>query len=254
MPFSEEPRSYADTRKRTGAEYIKFTPEYRTVLRVLNTTAQTVWKHFLPQANNGKGMGAVCPNIPGESYYVCPVELKYADLPRDSEERKSNYARKKFVVNVLDRTPYTTCKACNTVTPGKINIAANSKSCVNCQASLKGHDFAPLNKVKILESGPRLFNQSLNAIQQMQMDELGKDIDAYDITFTTQGSGRERVITAIPQDPKEIEDSAWLDAETGEAQKLFDLDLLTEPTSVEELVLMLQGATIQQLNELKGIE
>lgn len=253
MSFSEEPRSYADTRKRTGAEYLKFTPEYRTVARILNPKARTVWKHFIPQANGGRGMGAVCPNIPGESY-VCPIEIKYADLPKDNEDRKANYARRRFVVNVLDRTPHTTCKACNTLTPGKVNPASNKKTCANCGADLKGHDFAPLNKVKILESGPRLFNQNLNAIQQMQLEETGKDIVDYDITFTTQGVGRDRVITAIPQDAKELGDEAFLDSETGEPQQLFDLDLLAEPTSVEEITLMLQGATVEQLNAVRGIE
>lgn len=253
MAFSEEARSYADTRKRTGAEYVKFTPAYRTVLRILNPAAKTVWKHFISEGNNGKGMGAVCPNIPGESY-VCPVELKYAGLPKEHEERRANNARRKFMVNVLDRTPYTICKSCLTLTPGKINAAANSKVCVSCEESLKGHDFKPLNKVKILEQGPRLFNQSLNAIQQMQFEELGKDIVDYDITFTTQGIGRDRVITAIPQDPKPLEEDAFLDADTNEPQKLFDLDLLAEPSSVEEITLLLQGATIDQINLLKGVE
>jgi hypothetical protein len=253
MPFSDEARSYADTRKRTGADYVKFTPEYRTVLRILDDHARTVWKHFIPQANGGRGMGAVCPNIPGESY-ICPVELKYADLPKDNEDRKANYARRRFVVNVLDRTPYTTCKSCNTLTPGKVNAASSSKSCVNCDANLKGHDFAPLNKLKILEAGPRLFNQNLNAIQQMQMSDVGKDITEYDITFTTQGVGRDRVITAIPKDPQEISEEEFLDPDTGEAQVPFDLDLLSEPNSVEEITLMLQGATMEQLNALRGIE
>jgi hypothetical protein len=252
-PFSEEARSYADTRKRTGAEYLRFTPDYRTVARILNPNARTVWKHFIAQANGGRGMGAVCPDSPGNPK-ICPVELKYADLPKDNDDRKANYARKKFVVNVLDRTPYTTCKNCNTVTPGKVSAAASTKQCVSCGASLKGHDFHPLNKVKILESGPRLFNQNLNAIQQMQFDELGKDIVDYDLTFTTQGIGRERNITVIPQDPKPLEEDAFTDAETGEEQQLFDLELLAEPASVEEITLMLQGATVEQLNVLRGIE
>lgn len=253
MPFSDEPRTYDDTRKRSSSEYLKFTPDYRTVARVLNTNARTVWKHWIPVANAGRGMGAVCPNTaPGLN--ICPIDAQFASRPRDDEERRANAPRRKFVVNVLDRTPYTTCKHCNTETPGKKNPAGAGKVCVNCGGDLKGLDFRPLNRVKILEQGPNLFNKQLNVIEQMQKEEVGKDITEYDITFTTQGIGRDRTITALPQDPSELEEDAFLDAETGEEQKLFDLDLLAEPASVEEITLMLQGATVEQLNAVRGIE
>ena len=251
MPFSEEPRSRDETAKRTGAEYVKFTPEYRTVLRVLNPQARTVWKHFIPQANNGRGMGAVCPNVsPGLK--VCPLELSVEDLPKEAQERKDAQARRKFVVNVLDRTPYTTCGACNNPTPGKTVAGSRSKQCVNCGFDLKGSDFAPLNKVKILESGPQLFNQQLNVIEDMQLTDHNVDITGYDITFTTQGVGRERSVTAIPQDPSELPEDAF-STEEGEDQKLWDLELLAEPASAEEISLMMQGATMDQLNAVKGI-
>ena len=252
MPFSEEARSYADTRKRTGAEYVRFTPDYRVVLRMLNPKARTVWKHFISEANGGRGMGAVCPNVPGT--YICPIEAKYAHLPKEDVERRDNQARRRFVINVLDRTPYTICQACNTKTPGKVNVASGAKQCVNCGNDIKKHDFAPLNKVKILESGPKLFNQGLNVIQEMQLSELGKEITDYDIVFTTQGLGRDRSVTALPGDSKDLEPEAFLDADTGEQQQLFDLDLLIEPASVEEITLMMQGATIEQLNAVRGIE
>ena len=252
MPFSDEARSYDDTRKRTGINYFKFTPDYRTVVRILNPSARTVWKHFIPTANAGKGSGAVCPNITA-GLNVCPIEAAVAHLPKDDAERKNSNARRKFVVNVLDRTPHTTCSTCNTETPGKTNAASRSKQCVSCGADLKGHDFKPLNKVKILESGPQLFNQQLNVIEQMQKEELDVDITAYDITFTTQGVGRDRKITAMPQDPKPIEEDAFIDAETGETQALYDLELLGEPSSAEEITLMVQGATMEQLNAVKGI-
>ena len=256
MPFSEEYKGFGETRKRSSSEYVKFTPDYRVVLRVLNPTARTLWKHWIPQANGGRGMGAVCANTaPGLN--ICPIEQSVAHLPKDAEERKEVSARKRFVVNVLDRTLFTTCKHCNTLTPGKSNPAVAGKTCVNCGGDLKGHDFAPLNRVKILEHGPRLFNQQLNNIERIQKEELGEkaeDITKYDITFTTIGDGRDKVITALPQDPKELPEDVFIDPETGEPQKLFDLELLAEPPSTEELSLMLQGATIEQLNAVRGIE
>lgn len=254
MPFSDEARSYSDTAKRTGAEYLKFQPEYRTVARILNPNARTVWKHFISAANGGRGSGVVCPNItPGLN--ICPVEAEYSHLPKDDKERKDSYARRKFVVNVLDRTPYTTCNTCSGPTPAKVVAGTRGKICINCGADVsKGHDFKPLNKVKILESGPQLFNQQLNVIEEMQKQELDVDITAYDIVFTAQGTGRDRSITVMPQDPKPLEEDAFIDAETGEEQKLFDLEVLSEPGTVEEVTLMLQGATTEQILAVKGVK
>jgi hypothetical protein len=252
MPFSEEKKTYSETRKRTGAEYLKFTPEYRTVARILNPTAKTVWKHYIQAANGGRGSGAVCPNVSSD-LKVCPIEAEVANLPKEDPKRREANARRKFVVNVLDRTPYTTCPSCNAPTPGKTVPGKRTKDCINCGADLKGADFKPLNKVKILESGPKLFNEQLNVIEQMQKDELDVDITAYDITFTTQGTGRDRSVTAMPQDPKPLEDDAFVDPETGEEQKLFDLELLGEPALVEEIILMLQGATQDQINAVRGV-
>lgn len=252
MSFSEV-RSRNETRKRTSAEYFKFTQDYRSVGRILDPKARTIWKHWISVANGGKGMGAVCLNTEPRMD-ACPIERKYADLPKDNPERKANNARPKFVVNILDRTPYTTCKACNTQTPGKVNQANGQKQCFSCGASLKDHDFKPLNRVKILEGGPRLFNDNLNPIAEMQKADLGKDITEYDITFSTTGEGRDRKVNALPQPPSELEEDALIDPDTGEEQKLFDLELLAEPPSSEEIELMLEGATIDQLNALRGIE
>jgi len=253
MPFSEEPRSYSDTRKRTSSEYVKFSPDYRVVLRILNPEARTVWKHWIPEANGGRGLGAVCPNVaPGLN--VCPVEQKYSSYPKDDAERREHAARKRFVVNVLDRTPYTTCNSCSERTPAKKNPAGLGKVCINCGQELKGNKYAPLNKVKILEQGPNLFNKQLNVIENMQKEDTGKDITEYDIVFTTTGIGRDRTIQALPQDPVALSDEDFLNPETGEAQALFDLELLAEPASSEEVALMLQGATIEQLNAIRGIE
>lgn len=244
MPFAEEMRSYSDTRKRTSTDYVKFSPTYRTVLRMLNPQARTVWKHWIDEANGGRGMTANCPNTaPGMS--VCPIEKSVAGLARDDEERRAKGARRKFMVNVLDRTPYTTCNACGNSTPGK--------KCVNCAADLKGHDFEPLNKVKILESGPRLFNQTLNAVERMQIEDFSAEITEYDITFMTQGEGRDRQITAQPQKVEPFNNDWLIDKETNESQKLYDLDLLSEPSTVEEIEAMARGATIDELNAIRGV-
>lgn len=244
VPFSEElpKKSYDETRKRTSAEYVKFTPEWRVTLRMLDTHARSVWKHWIPQANKGRGLSANCPNVRADMS-VCPLEASVRSLPKDSQERKDKVARRRFVVNVLDRTNYTTCVACNQQTP-----QTRTKECVSCHADLSKATFAPLNKIKIMEGGVKLFNQTLNPIQQMQYEDYnGVDITQYDIIFTTTGEGRDKQISAIPQPPKELPEEVFNDPETGEKQAIYNLDDLAEPSTIEEINLMLSGASLQEI-------
>lgn len=246
MPFAPDTstRSYNETRKRTSNNYVKFTPAYRTTLRILNPAAKLSWKHWVQEANSGRGMMATCPNTTSQTK-ACPICATLVGRDKTDPEVNARKARPRYVVNVLDRTPYTVCNYCSNDTPGK--------QCQNCKADLKGHDFAPLNRVKILEGGPTLFKETLNAVETMQLDELGKDILQYDIVFAASGEGRERKINAIPQTPKDFEDEWLIDPETKEPQRLFDLDLLVEPNSIEEITAMMRGATMEELNALRNI-
>lgn len=243
MPFAQATKTYSEneTRKRTSAQYVKFTPDHRTVLRILDPKAKMVYQHWITEANSGKGMGAICPGL-GK----CPIDLAIKDLDREDEERKAKVGKKRFFVNVLERTPYTVCSSCNEKTPGK--------KCQNCGADIsKKHEFVPLNQVKILAGGPRLFTETLNFVEQTQLEDTGVDITGYDITFTTMGLGRDRKISALPQAPSELSDSDFIDPETGDPQQIFDLNLLAKPSTAEEIELLLGGAGIAELNEARGI-
>lgn len=242
-PFSEElpTKSYSEAVNRPSTDYVRFTPEYRVVLRMLNDHPKTVWKHFIPQANQGRGLSANCPNTRADMN-VCPFELSVKGLPKDSEERKEKIARRRFIINVLDRTPYTVCSTCGTNSPQTKN-----KTCVNrdCGADLSKADFAPLNKVKIMEQGPRLFNEGLNPIAENQAADFdGAAITDYDIVFTTQGTGRDKKISALPKPP------APLDL-NGLELELYRLDDLAEPSTLEEIELMVAGAPIAEILALR---
>lgn len=246
MAFAEDTttRNFTETRKRTSNSYVKFTPDYRVVLRILNPNAKKVWKHWIPEANGGKGLMAVCPNTTAQDS-VCPIESSLRGLAKEDPRVIERKAKKRFIVNVLDRTPYTVCDSCNERTPGK--------KCQSCGADLRKNEFTPLNQVKILEGGPQLFTQTLNGVDRLQNEEFGLDITDYDITFATQGTGRDRKITALPGAASEIGEADLVDATTGEPQKLFDLDLLSEPSTREEIELMLKGGTLEELNNLRGV-
>lgn len=236
-------KSYTETRKRGSDSYVKFVEKEKIVLRILDDKAKQVWKHWIGEANGGKGMMAVCPNTP--ALKVCPVDLALAGLAKDDPKVLERKAKGRYMINVLDRTPVTVCNNCSTVTPGK--------ACKSCGADIKKNEFVPLNKVKILEGGPRLFRETLKGIESLQMEEFEKEITEYDITFATQGSGRDRKISAIPQTPEPLDEKWLIDPATGEKQTVFDLELLAEPTPIEEIEAMMRGATMEELNALRGI-
>jgi hypothetical protein len=252
MAFVEATHDYPTTRKRTSDSYVKFSPDFRLVLRILDDHARPVWKHWIPEANrdangHGRGMMANCPNTDPKTK-VCPIEKSLEGRAKDDEYVIQRRAKKRYIVNVLDRTPYGTCPSCNEQTP-------KGKSCFSCKAPLKTSvEYSPLNKVKLLEGGPTLFAKTLSNVESMQKEDFpDKEITDYDITFTTNGTGRDRQIAAIPQNPTDIDESAFIDPETGEPQKRFNLDMLAEPTSIEEIEAMLGGATIEELNAIRGI-
>jgi hypothetical protein len=245
MPFSEEfqTKSFDETRKRTGAQYVKFTEDHRVVLRILDNHARSVWKHWIGEANGGRGMMANCPNT--ATNRICPVCKQLDALSNDDPVKAQRKAKRRFIVNVLDRTPVTVCNSCNNVVSGKV--------CPDCKADLKKNEFVPLNKVKILEGGTQLFNNTLNTVEKINQEDFGLDITGYDINFTATGKLRDRKIAALPQPPSEISEEDLTDPETGEPQKVYDLDLLCEPTPVEEIEAMLRGATMDELNAIRGV-
>lgn len=243
MSIVDDTRSYGETRKRTSDSYVKFKDGDKVVLRILDEKAKPIWKHWIPEANGGKGLMAVCPNT--QDAKPCPIDRKLAGLAKDDEEVLQRKAKVRYAINVLDRTPVTVCNSCSEVTSGKV--------CKNCGVDIKKNEFVPLNRVKILEGGPRLFRETIKGIEALQEEELEKNITEYDITFSTKGEGRERKISAIPQAPTPLEESWLLDPETGEKQKVFNLDLLAEPSSLEEIEAMMRGAKMEELNAIRGV-
>lgn len=246
MPFAPT-HDYTATRKRTSDSYVKFSPDYRVVLRMLDTEAKLTWKHWIPEANAGRGMMANCPNTtPGMN--VCPIEKSLKGKAKDDPEVQQRRAKKRFIVNVIDRTPFGACPSCSAQTP-------KAKVCTACGAKLPANlEYAPLNKYKILEGGPQLFQQGINTVEQMNKEDYpDNEITDYDIVFTTSGTGRDRKIAPVPQPPSMVDPDDFIDPETNEEQKKFDLDLLAEPTSIEEIEAMLEGATVEELNAIRGV-
>jgi len=98
--FVDNTRTYSETRKRTSDSYVKFADKEKVVLRILNPKAKQVWKHWIGEANGGKGLMAVCPNT--REAKICPIDLLLTGLAKDDPLVLERKAKGRYMVNVLD--------------------------------------------------------------------------------------------------------------------------------------------------------
>ena len=147
--------------------------------------------------------------------------------------------RWRYRVNVLDVTPYVS----NPITGTKINALMGvvpERDPID-GSSLQGVEPKPLNEVKILEQGIKLFKQFNAVIQSLQ---LGKeDFDPRQVVFYLQavGSGLKKVTTAFPRTDIPAQDISDYEP--------FDLDI--PPFSDEEIQMMLRGTALSKVYDLR---
>lgn len=147
--------------------------------------------------------------------------------------------RERYYVNVMDRTPAKVCDKCET------ENGTSSSNCDACNSPLG--DVGPVNKVKILSSGPTLIDD-ITAIANSIRDSEDQvvDIRTYDWILLSRGQGREKTITVRPD---YIADKASpLDYESIE---LYDLDNALITLEPDEMVDLLNGASIKDVFSLR---
>lgn len=144
-----------------------------------------------------------------------------------------------YRVNVLDVTPY----VINPITGTKINALTGNvpeRDPVD-GSSLRDIKPRPLNEVKILERGIKLFKQFNAVIQSLQLGN--DDFDPRNVVFFLQasGSGMGMSITAFPRMDIAAQDISEFEP--------FDLDI--PPFSDEEIQMMLRGTALMKIYEMR---
>jgi|GEM_PF-6980541 len=221
----------------TGSDFIRFTTDHSTIIRVLDEEPVISWSHFVPKkhtafpnANAGKGMSFICPGRD-----TCPIcEWNKKQVADAGGERPKNLltSRKVYTFNVLDRTPVVACPSCSSEHYEK-NRSGFPDECDDCGASMAEVEAAPRNKIQILQKGIRVAEQFI-AFE----DEFG-DIREYDIKVDTRGSGDNISTILVPKPPTEIN----LEEILGEnwQDSLYNIKEIVKPRSAEQIGRILDG-------------
>jgi len=182
-------------------------------------------------------------------FATCPIVARNR---KHGGKESEQYLRpqRKYAVNVYDTTPMITCPECNTHHWKHDGMVA----CI-CGELLKGIKPAPINEVRVLERGYRLFSQlnSLEGNEEEGIDPVVVDEDGnplsiteYPIMIIRKGTGNETTTTPIPQlhlaaiDPEDFKDD------------LHELPQALDLTPEEVLLILDSGVTLGDILQARA--
>jgi hypothetical protein len=212
-------------------EWLKLDPGQH-IVRLLEQKAAKKYAHYINRSYV-ECLGDDCPICENNS------TIRYEN-PDDFRDRKDySPRRERFFVNVLDVTPAKVCTNC-----GKETKNTNSSVCGTCNEPLG--EVKPLNKVFVLSSGPRLF-EDLNTMITATRTEQDEIVDprAYNFLLVSNGEGRDRTVTPVPQFKGSTD---IIDTENLE---LFDLNNCIITLEKEELLDLHNGTSLKDIFALR---
>jgi len=221
--------------------FVKFVPGER-VLRVLDTDAITYFRYFL-KVNFGGDQRFRSINVGG---YHNPVKEFMDNLGEDHPD----YARpqKRYIINVLDRTPVKKTEKGVTVLPGEGGKYPAIDPTFNEDVS--SQDPVPNNRVMILEMGITLYDNLVDlseaGIRSPDTYEV-MTIHDFDVRIRTKGQGRDRRQSVIAS--TESSNDFPSDAFTRER---YDLQKIIEPLPDELLKEVLEGGDYMEILDKAG--
>ena len=198
MPFIDP----IETTQRPKAAdlFVKLDEDRPVIVQILQDRASQYYVYWFKDSSGG-WVKYISPGLD-----TCPVVERNRLVGKESP--KYIRASRKYAVMVYDVTPKVVCSECGADFWPQDKV----KEC-DCGESLKNVKAAPVNKVRILERGYRLFSQ-LNSLEGTVTNAEGDalSITQYPIMIVRKGSGNETTTTPIPQlhlpavDPEDYED------------------------------------------------
>lgn len=224
MPFADVENKRAKTFQKI--DFFKFTPGTHTI-RILEPNAELVYTHYLITPTGKSTVACLGDDCP-----VCANNRKIImEHPEDFREVKGWSSRaKRYLFNVLDRTPVKTCPGCKA---DATRLGNNfPTSCPTCGTMLFDAPIHPSNKVRLVSTGVTLVT-TLNSFEKAILTPEGEPVGLtnFDIVLQVEGSGRQQNITAIPasqnNDKVEIPVEAYQNKEGAviclEADEILDI-------------------------------
>jgi len=259
MPFATVTEKFSGESKFKKTEFIALPPGITTI-RILEDSAHRSYVHYV-KGTYVECLGEDCPICRNNKQIIMENPKEFRNIP--------NYSGRveRHAVNVYDRTMVKICPSC-----GKENkkVDQSYPSVCECGQMLVTTVEQPLNKVKILAKGKDLFSK-LNVLEMSVLDANREPLGLknFDITLFVSGTGRDTVITPVPQamvtdviPEQELFDTGKVNFKLTEAE-ILDLmkgvqlrDILTarrssaSDTVIKEEVVDTSKAVQEQINSL----
>lgn len=218
-------------------EYCKIIPGVPVRLRILDKNAVHMRKYFLPRQR----ISIVAPENEADD----PIWQRNGQLMKENPDKKTSEIsgfiprQNRYAVNVLNKTMVKRSPSGNVVFPTPKGFPTNDPETGELIANI---DPEPLNRVEVLERGPRLFAQ-LNQINQQVCDDAGNPLGiwTYDIVISATGSGLNMVTNIIPypnhDEPADVPEEELYDLEN-------EVPIILEP---EEISRLLEGVLLRDI-------
>lgn len=209
-------------------EFLKL-DEGEKVVRILDGHETKHYTHYIGFAYI-KCLGDECP--------ICQNNKKILfEHPTDYRDVKGWNPRKdRYYINVLDKTKGKVCEKCQT------EASAVSEVCPGCGTVLPAA--APLNKVKVLTGGSKLF-EDLKVLSRTVRDDADERVDVrtYDWLLVTRGKKLDKVTNPSPR----YDSGKAGFVELAEGQELFDMEKVVISLTPEEMLEVFNGASLKDV-------
>ena len=216
--------TYGGGSGRTGSKYLKIVTGVPSVIIIMDEHPDLVGKHWITDGT-GRKIGLRCP---GQD--ICPICQRNREINYNRDHPDYIQLQRRYRLNVLDLTPVIRCPECVAAYPATGDTSRLVCTNDTCGAQLGNIESEPLKEVKILERGRRLMEQ-FNALESTPHPFTGKaeKLQTYPIMLVATGSGRDMVITAIPQamSDENLDSYEKLDLQSG---------LILEPEEIKYLI------------------
>ncbi len=215
-------------------KYLKFIEGYPSIVRILDTKAQHLRKHWLNRLHTS----ILCLGVD-----TCPICLSNAGIRAENPKNFRNIRgyipiQNRYVVNVLDRTHVVV----DPETADEHSSKQGDFPSVSADGarSLVGVEPQPSNTIKLLERGRTLFEQFLALHQETgEFDDdenlVSGGITSFDIKLVTMGDGREKVVSPIALMQNNDDVVPILDEAELVPHALSEIGLLLNPDEVNQV-------------------
>lgn len=152
MAFITERKQQTNQSNNTVSRFLKLEEGKPALVQILDSHAVEYFKYWFKDSA-GRWVAYASPG-----YDKCPLTQRNRSLGKDHPD----YIKPQFTyaVNVLDVTPHKVCPECSSV-----YYPTDAPAMCSCGKSLTEIKPQPLNMVRVLERGTRLFSQ-LNSLDQ----------------------------------------------------------------------------------------